>query len=211
MESRCRLVVLASGNGSNAQAVIDACNAGTLPATVVAVVSDKADARALARADAAGLPAVHVGKRHDETRADYDARLADIVSGFDPDFVVLAGWMRILTLSFLGWFPGMVINLHPALPGELPGTLAIERAFRESREGTRDSTGVMVHLVPDEGVDNGPVLASERVDILPADTLDTLRERVHAAEHHLLVATLGRLCTERLAERTSSPRNGANV
>ncbi len=211
MESRCRLVVLASGNGSNAQAVIDACNTGTLPATVVAVVSDKADARALARADAAGLPAVHVGKRPDETRADYDARLADIVSGFDPDFVVLAGWMRILTLSFLGWFPGMVINLHPALPGEFPGTLAIERAFREAREGSRDSTGVMVHLVPDEGVDSGPVLATARVDILPTDTLDTLCERMHATEHHLLVDTLHRLCAERLTERTSSPRNGAKV
>ena len=144
-----RLVVLASGNGSNAQAVIDACASGSLPAEVVAVVSDNAEAKALARADAAGLPAVHVGRRPGEARADYDARLADIVTGFDPDWVVLAGWMRVLTLSFLGWFPGMVVNLHPALPGELPGLHAIERAHAEAMAGARTNTGVMVHMVPD--------------------------------------------------------------
>ena len=131
-----RLVVLASGNGSNAQAIIDACATRALPAEVIAVVSDHGDAKALVRADAAGLPAVHVGRRIDETRADYDARLADIVTGFDPDWVVLAGWMRVLTLNFLGWFPGMVVNLHPALPGELPGLHAIERAHAEAMAGT---------------------------------------------------------------------------
>ena len=193
-----RLVILASGNGSNAQAVIDACANGTLAAEVVAVVSDHADARALVRADTAGLPAVHVGRRPGETRADYDARLADIVTGFDPDWVVLAGWMRVLTMSFLGWFPGMVVNLHPALPGELPGLHAIERAHAEAVAGTRTATGVMVHLVPDEGVDEGPVLATATVQILPADTLDDLEPRMHATEHQLLVDTLRDLCTRSL-------------
>jgi phosphoribosylglycinamide formyltransferase-1 len=193
-----RLVILASGNGSNAQAVIDACASGSLPAEVMAVVSDRADATALIRADTAGLPAVHVGRRPDESRADYDARLADIVSGFDPDWVVLAGWMRVLTLSFLGWFPGMVVNLHPALPGELPGMHAIERAFDESQNGGRTRTGVMVHLVPDEGIDAGPVLATAEVPILPGDTLVELERRVHATEHLLLVDTLRTLCTVRL-------------
>ena len=89
------------------------------------------------RADAAGVPAVHVGRAPGEARADYDARLADVVAGFDPDCVVLAGWMRVLTMSFLGWFPGMVVNLHPALPGELPGTHAIERAFAEAQSPAR--------------------------------------------------------------------------
>jgi formyltetrahydrofolate-dependent phosphoribosylglycinamide formyltransferase len=211
MESRCRLVVLASGNGSNAQAIIDACAAGELPAQVVALISDKAEARALARADAAGLPAVHVGRRPGESRADYDARLGDVVSGFDPDFVVLAGWMRVLTLNFLGWFPGMVLNLHPALPGEFPGVHAIERAYAEARAGHRTATGVMVHLVPDEGVDDGPVLATATVDILPSDTLDTLEARMHAAEHLLLVGTLHRLCTDRLTERALTSRNGVHT
>ena len=193
-----RLVILASGSGSNAQAIIDACATGLLPAEVIAVVSDHGDAKALVRADTAGLPAVHVGRRTGESRADYDARLADIVTGFDPDWVVLAGWMRVLTLNFLGWFPGMVVNLHPALPGELPGLHAIERAHAEAEAGTRTRTGVMVHLVPDEGVDVGPVLATAEVPIYPADTLDELEQRVHAVEHLLLVETLRNLCNSTL-------------
>lgn len=193
-----RLVILASGNGSNAQAIIDACATGLLPAEVMAVVSDHGDAKALVRADTAGLPAVHVGRRTGESRADYDARLADIVTGFDPDWVVLAGWMRVLTLNFLGWFPGMVVNLHPALPGELPGLHAIERAHAEAEAGTRTRTGVMVHLVPDEGVDVGPVLATAEVPIDPAETLDELEQRVHAVEHLLLVETLRNLCNSTL-------------
>jgi phosphoribosylglycinamide formyltransferase 1 len=191
-----RLVVLASGNGTNLQAVLDACADGTLPAAVVAVVSDRADAGALARAGRAGVPAVHVGRNPGEVRADYDARLADVVAGFGPDLVVLAGWMRILTMSFLGWFPDRVVNLHPALPGELPGTDAIERAWHEARAGHRTATGVMVHLVPDEGVDAGPVLATATVPIHPDDTLEVLATRVHRTEHELLVSTLTTLCRQ---------------
>ncbi|HAP75145.1 MAG TPA: phosphoribosylglycinamide formyltransferase [Acidimicrobiaceae bacterium] len=199
MESLPRLVVMASGNGSNAQAIIEACADGRLPARVVAVVSDRLGAPVLERADRAGLPAVHVGKRAHESRSDYDARLADVVSGFDPDFIVLAGWMRLLTMSFLGWFPSMVVNLHPALPGEFPGTHAIERAFAEAEAGLRTSSGVMVHLVPDEGVDDGPVLATTEVTILADDTLAAFEARMHAAEHQLLVTTLADLCTRRLS------------
>ena len=190
-----RLVVMASGNGSNLQAIIDACADGRLPATVAVVVSDTAKAGALGRAAAAGVPAIHIGRRPAEQRADYDARLADVVSGFDPDWVVLAGWMRVLTLNFLGWFPGMVVNLHPALPGELPGTNAIKRAFDEARRGTRTRTGVMVHLVPGEGIDDGPVLATAVVAIDPDDTIDSLAAKMHTAEHRLLVDTLHTLCT----------------
>jgi phosphoribosylglycinamide formyltransferase-1 len=195
MKVGARLVVLASGRGSNLQAVLDACAAGELDAQVVAVVSDQASAGALARAATAGVPAVHVPRHDGEPRADYDARLADVVAGFGPDYVVLAGWMRILTMSFLGWFPDRVVNLHPARPGELPGTRAIERAWAEYRAGRRSATGVMVHLVPDEGVDDGPVLAVADVAIHPDDTLDTLTARVHAVEHRLLVEALTRLCT----------------
>jgi len=101
-------------------------------------------------------------------------------------------------MNFLGWFPGMVVNLHPALPGELPGLHAIERAHQEAVAGTRTATGVMVHLVPDEGVDEGPVLATATVPILPADTLDDLEQRMHATEHQLLVDTLRDLCTRSL-------------
>jgi len=190
-----RLVVLVSGSGSNLQAIIDACADDRLPAEVVAVVSNKADVFALQRADAAGVPAVHVGVHPDEDRGDYDARLADVVAGFDPDLVVLAGWMRILTMSFLGWFPSRVVNLHPALPGELPGTRAIERAWDEALAGTRATTGAMVHLVPDEGVDDGPVLGTATVTIDVGDGFDAFAAAMQATEHALLVDTLTALCT----------------
>ena len=110
--------------GSNLQAIIDACADGRLPADVVAVVSNTSDVFALQRADAAGVPAVHVGVHPGEERADYDARLADVVAGFDPDLVVLAGWMRILTMSFLGWFPE---------PGRQPPPGTARRAARHPR------------------------------------------------------------------------------
>jgi phosphoribosylglycinamide formyltransferase 1 len=195
-----RLVVLASGNGSNLQAIIAACADGRLDACVAAVVSDQADAFALIRAGEAGIAAVPVPRHPGEARPDYDARLADVVAGFRPDLVVLAGWMRILTMSFLDSFPDRVVNLHPALPGELPGAHAIERAWHEALAGERTVTGVMVHLVPDEGVDAGPVLGSTTVPILPDDTLESLTARVHHAEHELLVATLAPLCRQEVRQ-----------
>ena len=190
-----RLVVLASGTGSNLQAILDACAGGTLPAEVAAVVSDRPAATALDRATAAGVPAIALAPEPGELRADYDTRLAAVVGAREPDIVVLAGWMRILTMSFLGRFPDRVVNLHPALPGELPGTHAIERAWHEALAGERTRTGVMVHVVPDEGVDCGPVLATATVPIQPDDTLESLAARVHATEHRLLVSTLADLCT----------------
>jgi len=187
-----RLVVLASGNGTNLQAVIDACASGTIDASVVAVISDQPAATALERARTAGLEAIALPRLEGEVRVDYDTRLADTVAQRRPDWVVLAGWMRILTMKFLGCFPDHVINIHPALPGEFPGTNAIERAF----DAGCDHTGVMIHLVPDEGVDNGPVLGTTTVLINPGDSLELLRERMHHAEHELLVTTISRLCAQ---------------
>ena len=195
-----RLVVMVSGNGSNLQALFDACADGTINGRVVAVVSNKAEVFALQRADAAGVPAVHIGLRLGEDRQDYDARLTDLVAGFDPDFIVLAGWLRILTMSFLGWFPGRVVNLHPAQPGELPGLRAIERAWDEALAGNRSESGVMVHFVPDEGVDDGPLLATEAV---PIDTTRSVREfenAMHTVEHRLLVSVMRDLCSRRFTD-----------
>lgn len=158
------------------------------------MVSDNAGARALGRAAAAGIPAVTVALEPGESRQAYDRRLAGVVAAAEPRWVVLAGWMRLLGMGFLGRFPNMVINLHPALPGEFAGTNAIERAFAEALAGIRDHTGVMVHLVPDEGVDDGPVLSMATVAIRPGtDTLESLTERVHDVEHRLLVETLAGL------------------
>lgn len=185
-----RLVVLISGNGSNLQAILDACSSGELDAEVVSVISNKADAHGLVRARNAGVEADFFPKREDESRQEFDARLGEYVSTSLPDYVVLAGWMRILSSSFLSIFPNRVINLHPALPVMFPGIHAIERAFEAYQRGEIAQTGVMVHLVPDEGVDNGPVLASEIVPIEKDDTLETLEARIHHTEHKLLVNTL---------------------
>ena len=134
-----------------------------------------------------------------ETRQQYDARLAQIVGAWQPHIIVLAGFMRVLSNSFLSQFPNQVINIHPALPGELPGTRAIERAFVEFTQGTRHDTGVMVHFVPDEGVDNGPVIAQQTVPIHAADTLVTLEARMHATEHALVIDALQQLITQQKA------------
>ena len=189
-----RLAVLVSGNGSNLQAIIDACAAEAIDAQVVVTISNRPEAFGLQRAQRAQIPTRVVHRAAREPRDTYDQRLADTLAPFRPDLVVLAGWMRILTSTFLNRFPDQVINLHPALPGELAGTHAIERAWREAQAGIRDHTGVMVHRVPDEGVDDGPVLATHTVPIHERDTLDQLTARVHAVEHHLLVDTLASLC-----------------
>ena len=199
MTSKSRLVVLISGNGSNLQAILDACNSGDLDAKVVAVISNKADAYGLVRAKNAGVDAIHFAKQGNESRSDYDARLAVYVSTCLPDYIVLAGWMRILTSSFLGHFPNQVINLHPALPDAFPGTHAIERAFEAYQRGEIDHTGVMVHLVPDEGVDDGPVLATEIVPINKDDSLETLETRVHQTEHKLLFSTLKSVISQNIS------------
>ena len=191
-----RLVVLISGDGSNLQAILVACATGELNANVVSVISNKADAFGLVRARNAGVESVYFAKLENESRSEYDARLADVVESLKPDFIVLAGWMRILSSSFLSCFPNRVINLHPALPNTFPGTHAIERAHEAYQCGEIKYTGVMVHLVPDEGVDNGPVLATEIVSIYSTDTLELLEARIHDTEHKLLVKTLNKITME---------------
>lgn len=187
---KASLVVLISGNGSNLQAIMDAIQTGALSAEIKAVVSNTKEAYGLERAHLAGIPAIVKPKRKEQDREQYDAELAAIVSSYQPDFVILAGWMRILTMAFIGKFPYRIINLHPALPGTFPGVNAIERAWQAYQTGELSHTGVMVHLVPDEGVDLGPVLAQKIVKIKPQDSLEDLEKRVHLCEHELLVETI---------------------
>jgi formyltetrahydrofolate-dependent phosphoribosylglycinamide formyltransferase len=191
-----RLVVLISGSGSNLQAILDACNAGELDAKVVSVISNKADAYGLVRAKTAGVDAIYFPKQENESRREYDTRLADEVAGKQADYIILAGWMRIISSAFLYQFPNRVINLHPALPGMFPGTHAIERAFEAYQRGDINHTGVMVHLVPDEGVDNGPVLGQQEIDFHPDESLEQFEARVHEVEHKLLVSTLKNILNE---------------
>ena len=190
-----RLVILISGNGSNLQAILDACASGELNASVVSVISNKADAYGLIRAKNAGIESVYFPKFENESRRDYDARLSSRVTAKLPDYIILAGWMKILSSSFLSSFPNRVINLHPALPDMFPGTHAIQRAFDAFQRGEITHTGVMVHLVPDEGVDDGPVLATEIVRVYEDDTLESLEARVHKIEHRILITVLKKLTT----------------
>jgi phosphoribosylglycinamide formyltransferase 1 len=190
---KARLAVLASGNGSNLQAIIDACEINTINAKVVVVASDQKEALALQRARLAEIPALTQVKAKEVDRKSYDEALARDLLAYEPDWVVLAGWMRILSAPFLNHFPNKVINIHPALPGTFPGTHAIERAFEAFHRGEISYTGVMVHLVPDERVDCGPVLGCEIVNIYPDDTLETFATRVHMTEHELFVKTLSHL------------------
>ncbi|MDE0701515.1 MAG: phosphoribosylglycinamide formyltransferase [Acidimicrobiaceae bacterium] len=194
-----RIVVLASGAGSNLQALLDAVNNGDLNAEIVGVIVNRRDAYALERASTNEIPTSFLGLRPyldtsddpAQARRRYDADLAGIVSGHRPDLVVLAGWMHLLTMEFLSHFPGRVMNLHPALPGEFPGAHAIDDAWHAHLSDGLDRTGVMVHLVPDEGVDDGPVLATQVVPIRADDDRESLEARIHAAEHDLLVRTVG--------------------
>jgi phosphoribosylglycinamide formyltransferase-1 len=190
MEKPARLVILISGNGSNLQAVLEACETGILSAQVVTVISNRRDAYGLTRARNAGVPAIVLERLPGEDRHAYDNRLAEEVSLHEPDYVILAGWMRLLTATFLDRFPKRVINLHPALPGTFPGTHAIERAFEAHQQGKIDRTGIMVHLVPDEGVDDGPALATQEIFFREDETLVQFEARMHTEEHHLLVNTL---------------------
>lgn len=208
---RHRIVVLASGEGTNLQAIIDACQNDEINGTVVALVTNNPSIGALRRAQSHDIPTRVVSKLPGESRQSFDSRLADAVSVFRPNWVVLAGFMRILSDSFIsrfaapqGNFPSRIINLHPASPGELPGMNAIERAFTESQTGSRVRSGAMVHFVDSESVDCGPVIVSEDVPILATDTLDDFAARMHRNEHKLLVLALQQICARPLQSEVSA-------
>ncbi len=195
------LAVLISGNGSNLQALIDAIRARYLDAEIGVVVSNRKDAFGLQRAQKARIPTRYhplQPYRKDEqdelmVRQAYDADLATLVQEYQPDWVILAGWMHILSDEFLQHFPYRVVNLHPALPGKFPGAHAIEEALAAFQADKIKQTGVMVHLVPDEAVDRGPVLETQEVPIYATDTLATLTNRIHQAEQRVLIQALRRL------------------
>lgn len=188
-----RLVVLASGTGSLFSTLADAVAAGTVPAELVALVTDRPCA-ALERAAEAGLDAVTVAPRDFADRAAWDAALAERLVALRPDWVVSAGFMRILGPAVLAAFPQRIVNTHPALLPSFAGAHAVRDALAY---GVR-VTGCTVHLV-DEGTDTGPVLAQRAVDVHPDDDQDTLHERIKVVERELLV----QVCAGLLADGTT--------
>ncbi|KAK3072665.1 Bifunctional purine biosynthetic protein ADE5,7 [Teratosphaeriaceae sp. CCFEE 6253] len=199
-----RITVLISGGGSNLQVLIDACNTEALPnANIIRVISDRKNAYGLERAKAAKIPTTHLGilkykekypdssaePRFDDARKAYDTDLAKIVLDDEPDIVVCAGFMRILTTSFLNPIKGAktpTINLHPSAPGDLVGAGCIKRAWEEFEAGKRTRTGIMIHYVIEE-VDMGEPIVSENIEITGCKVLGDLETRIHEREHALIV------------------------
>lgn len=183
-----RLVVLASGTGSLLQSLLNAA-VGDYPARVVAVGVDR-DCRAVDIAQAASIPTFCVRLKDFADRAGWDAAIADATEAHSPDLIVSAGFMKILGPEFLSRFLGRVVNTHPALLPAFPGAHAVPDALAYGVK----VTGCTVHLV-DSGVDTGPILAQEPVEILDSDDEDTLHERIKVTERRLLVHVLAALAT----------------
>ena len=171
-----RFAVLASGSGTNLQALLDA-----YPRELVAVAGDRGGAFAFERARRAGVPVEHVDPEAFASRKAFDLELADRISRYDVRLVVGAGYMRILTPAFLERFPA-VINVHPSLLPEFKGLHAVKRTL----EAGVERTGVTVHFMVEE-VDAGPEILQKEVPVLPDDTEESLLERLHPVEHELLV------------------------
>ena len=185
---RARLVVLASGAGTNLQAMLDACADPEYGAQVAAVGADRAGVPALDRAARAGVPAfVHRVADYPD-RADWDRALTASCAEAQPDLIVLAGFMKLVGKDFLAAFDGRVINTHPALLPAFPGMHGV----RDALEHGVKLTGCTVFLV-DAGTDTGPVLAQAAVPVLDDDDEATLHERIKVTERGLLVETVGRM------------------
>ena len=188
-----RLAVLASGRGSNLQAILDAIGDGVLDAGVVGVYSDRPKAQALERARAAGIPAIALRPADFDTRDAYDAALFDAIARVQPELVVCAGYMRLLGAAQVEAWHGRMINIHPSLLPLFKGLRTHEQALAAGAL----QHGASVHFVTAE-LDGGPVIAQARVAVLPGDDAASLAARVLDREHPLLLATLQLLAARRL-------------
>jgi phosphoribosylglycinamide formyltransferase 1 len=188
---RSRLVVLVSGAGTNLQALLDACASESYGARVVAVGADRDGTAALARAQAAGIATFTLRVRDFPARADWDLALTAACAGFEPDLIVLAGFMKLVGAQFLAAFGGRVINTHPALLPSFPGMQGVKDALDY---GVKVS-GCTVFLV-DAGTDSGPIVAQAAVPVMDDDDDAVLHERIKVTERALLVGTVGRMARD---------------
>ncbi len=189
-----RLVVLISGTGSNMEALMRACASGELDARVVAVFSNRPDARGLTTAAGAGIATEVVDHREFSDRETFDRALAERIDAHHPDLVILAGFMRILTPGFVRRFRGRLMNIHPSLLPKYPGLDTHQRAIEA---GDREA-GATVHFVTEE-LDGGPAIVQGRVPVLADDTADSLASRVLAVEHRIYPLAVRLFCEGRLA------------
>ncbi len=189
-----RLAVLASGRGSNLQALMDARELGRLPVEFVLVAGDKAEAQALRRAEAAGIPTLALDPRGYPDRAGFDRDLFGHIGAHAPDLIVLAGYMRVIDAAALGAWNGRIINIHPSLLPRYRGLHTHRRALAagDSRHGSS------LHYVTAE-LDGGPLIGQAEIAIHAGDTPTTLAERLLPYEHRLLVAGVGLIASGRLS------------
>ncbi|TDY01602.1 phosphoribosylglycinamide formyltransferase [Thiohalophilus thiocyanatoxydans] len=175
-----RIVVLISGSGTNLQAMIDQIHRGDTPARIVAVISNKAEAYGLKRAEQAGIPAEVLSHRGYASREDYDRALQQLIDGYQPDLLVLAGFMRILTDAFTRHYQGRMINIHPSLLPRHKGLNTHQRVL----EAGDPEHGCSVHYVTAE-LDGGPVILQASVPVEASDTPESLAQKVHEQEHRI--------------------------
>ncbi len=193
-----KFAVLISGGGTNLQALIDAVEAGIIPADIALVVSDREGAYGLERATKHNIPNIVLSRKDFSSAADRDEKVIETLKNHDVDFVMLAGYLSILTENLVKNYEQRIINIHPALIPNYSGKGfygdVIHKAVLEN--GDRE-TGVTLHFV-DTGVDSGPILVQERIPVLEVDNLESLKSRIHATEHRLIVDTAKKYCEGRL-------------
>jgi len=186
-----RVVVLVSGSGTNLQALLDATDDPAYGATVVAVGADRGGIEGLARAERAGVPTFWHRVADFDSRADWDARFTDDVAAYDPDLVVLAGFMKLFGAAYLARFGGRTLNTHPALSPSFPGMQGPADALAYGVK----VTGCTLFVV-DAGVDTGPIVAQVAVPVVEGDTAESLHERIKVEERRMLVDAVGRIARE---------------
>jgi phosphoribosylglycinamide formyltransferase-1 len=174
------LGILVSGSGTNMEAIARECEAGSIPARIAVVISNRQDAYALQRARSRGLEAIFLDPTKYQDRKDYDRALIQVLYEHRVDLVILAGYMRMVSREFVDTFRGRIMNIHPALLPSFPGTSGVADALAYGVK----VTGVTVHFV-DEGLDTGPIILQEAVPVLEEDDVESLHQRIHEVEYRL--------------------------
>ena len=190
------IVVLISGNGSNLQAIIDACEQKKINGTIRAVFSNKADAFGLERARDAGIAAHALGASQFASREAFDRELVQEIDAYAPDVVVLAGYMRILSPAFVAHYAGRLLNIHPSLLPKYPG----QHTHRQVLDNGDEEHGTSVHFVTDE-LDGGPVILQAKVPVFAGDSEEDVTARVQAQEHAIYPLVVSWFVDGRLAMR----------